>query len=227
MQYMYLAWALIFLAMWLVLYMLRKDTRKEMLSVSVLFGIGGLAAEKTNIQDWWQPLTVTGTPIGVEDFIIGFAIGGVAAVIYEELYRLHLSKRISRKIAPIDSGFYLLTFPLLYLTFFFLLHLGSFYSVVLAYSICIAYMLFTRRDLLLDSFMSGMLMLTVGSLIYLGLLVIQPAFIESFWFLPDTWYSELVLGVPIGEYIWFFLTGAYIGPLYEYIKHLRFSTRRT
>jgi len=85
-QYTYLFWTAIFLIIWGTFFIKRKDLRKEMLVISFLFGLGGLISELTHIQDWWQPLTITNTSIGIEDFLIGFAIGGIASVIYNFIF---------------------------------------------------------------------------------------------------------------------------------------------
>lgn len=127
-------------------YLYRKDNRTEMLTISAFFGLGGMASQATYVKDWWQPLNVTNTPVGIEDFIIGFAIGGIAAVIYEDLYHQRLQKYVLRRSAPSDPGFFLLLFPLLYLTSFYLFHINSFYSTVLVLSGCTLYMLATRPD---------------------------------------------------------------------------------
>ena len=118
--YFYFIWSLIFLAVWLVLFLKRKDLRTEMLLISTWFGSAGLVSEATNIQDWWQPITITRTPVGLEDFIIGFAIGGVAAVIYEEIYKKKLKKSIKRDSLLFDPGFSLLLLPSLYLLSFYI-----------------------------------------------------------------------------------------------------------
>ncbi len=78
-------------------------------------------------------------------------------------------------------------------------------------------MLVKRKDLIIDSLFSGGLMLILGGIIYIIMQVMQPGFIQEFWYLnTGSWYEILFLGVPLGEYIWFFLAGAFIGPLYEY-----------
>lgn len=220
-NYFYLTWALIFLGIWAFLFWRRKDVRREMLLVSIVFGFGGLVSEKTNIQDWWQPLTITGTSIGPEDFIIGFAIGGVAAVIYEEIYKKRLKKAKIKTSSLFDPGFFFLLSPSLYLAFFFLFSLGSFYSMLLTFLICIVWMLFLRRDLLADSLLSGFLMLVIGIGIYFFLFLLYPNYIHEFWYLKPHRYASLLWGIPIAEYIWYFLAGAYIGPLYAFLKRLR------
>jgi hypothetical protein len=59
-----------------------------------------------------------------------------------------------------------------------------------------------------------MAVLGVGIYIILG--AFQKGFIFEFWQLPKAWYSALILRIPAAEYIWYFLLGAFIGPLYEY-----------
>ncbi len=76
-QPLYYVVSLIFFILWLALYFWRKDIRKEMIIISAFFGIGGVLSELVNTVDWWKPLTITNTLIGIEDFLIGFFIGGV------------------------------------------------------------------------------------------------------------------------------------------------------
>ena len=78
--------------------------------------------------------------------------------------------------------------------------------------------LIQRRDLLSDSLRSGLLMLAVGIGLYWLLFFFYPSYIHDFWFLRKNWYTTLLFGIPLGEYIWYFLVGAFIGPLYEYIE---------
>ncbi len=91
--YAYFIWAAIFGIIWISLYFWRKDVRKEMLIVSIFMGFIGILTEIIHIQDWWQPLTITRSTIGIEDFLIGFFIGGIAAIIYEEIYQKKINTR--------------------------------------------------------------------------------------------------------------------------------------
>ena len=170
------------------------------------------------IQHWWQPLTITGTLIGIADFLIGFFIGGVTAVIYEESYKKKIC--LKRKSKLMDSKFLqlIILFAAIFFGSFYIFNLSSFYSSVIAFIILIFIILLKRKDLIVDSIISGFLMLIIGTLIYFILQIIQPGFIEEFWYLENVWYANLFLGIPIGEYIWYLLTGAFIGPLYEYWK---------
>jgi len=221
-KYIYLIWSLIFGFVWLLLYFRRTDVRSKMLLISFLFGFGGLISQNTHITDWWKPITITGTRLGLEDFLIGFFIGGISSVIYEEIYRKRTKIKLNHKIHLAI----LIVFPVLFLVSFHGFHLSSFYSALIAYLFGVFYIFWQRRDLIDDSIRSGFMMLIIGSTVYLLLDFIRPDFIRGFWYLPDVWYGNLFLGIPVGEYIWFFLTGAFIGPLYEFVETGRFVKQK-
>jgi hypothetical protein len=62
---------------WLVFLLWRKDQQHEMLKVGFLVGVlSVITCYLWWIQDWWSPQNITGTKIGVEDFLIGFFAGG-------------------------------------------------------------------------------------------------------------------------------------------------------
>jgi hypothetical protein len=92
-QYSYLIGTLALLIIWLILYYCRRDIRKEIFIVSLIFGIAGLAVDPIYSSDWWFPLTLTNTMPGIESFIFGFCVGGIASIIYEILFK----KRIRLK----------------------------------------------------------------------------------------------------------------------------------
>lgn len=75
-RYSYLLLGLLFLIIWIVLYVWRKNVRQEMIVLSLIFGIVGLFVEIAYLVDWWTPYTITYTRIGIEDFLFGSAVGG-------------------------------------------------------------------------------------------------------------------------------------------------------
>ncbi len=88
---------LIAFPVWLFLFLKRKDTRKEMLIISLLFGVLGPISEFWFHQDYWKPEIFMGWIVGMEDCLYGFFAGGIGSVIYEEIYGERFSQRISRK----------------------------------------------------------------------------------------------------------------------------------
>jgi hypothetical protein len=77
---------------------------------------------------------------------------------------------------------------------------------------------FRRKDLIADSVMTGISLTAVGAIIYLILQFIQPGYIQAIWVLNESWYTKLVLGIPLGEYLFYLALGLFIGPLYEYLQ---------
>jgi len=75
-QYTYLSMGLVFAVIWIALFLWRRDTRKEMLIMSSIFGLAGPVADILYTQDWWAPQTITNTAIGFEAVLVGFMIGG-------------------------------------------------------------------------------------------------------------------------------------------------------
>lgn len=97
-QYAYLIGNLsILLPVWSLLFYFRKDLQREMLGVSLFAGLAGPLSEFWYLQDYWRPETFTGTLIGVEDFLFGFFIGGIGAVIYEEIFGKRFAGRGDRR----------------------------------------------------------------------------------------------------------------------------------
>jgi hypothetical protein len=71
----YLVGSLIFGVVWAVLFTLRKDLRREMLSLSLLAGIMGPLSEHFYLQDYWQPEYWLPGFLRIEDFLAGFFLG--------------------------------------------------------------------------------------------------------------------------------------------------------
>lgn len=219
-QYFYLVWAFIFLIIWAVFFFQRKDFRREMFIMSLIFGLGGLFAQPIYILDYWKPLTITGTYIGIEDFLIGFAIGGIASIIYEIVMKKRNVRAPSRQKIWRDSYAFFGSFGFLFLILFYMFNIDSIHTTIIAYLISISVVLFLRNDLIIVSVISGIYMLCIGIGVYLLLFIPYPNYIKEFWFFSGHWYEIGIFGIPLSEYLWYFLTGAFIGPLYEFIEGL-------
>ncbi|MBI2142644.1 hypothetical protein HYU15_04130 [Candidatus Woesearchaeota archaeon] len=224
--YTYLLGSTMLLALWIGLFIHRKDVRKEMLFVSLIVAFFGLALEGLALtKDWWQPETITGTIIGIEDFIYGFAIAGIAAVIYEEIFKRKLHER---KKGKHDNKDIAISLALMLVTFsisFFALKIHSFYSTVLALSFGAAYILAKRPDLTIDSIATGTILTIIGLLGYLIVNAFSPGFVND-WFFMDKLSGILILGYPIEDLIWYFLTGMLLGPIYEAWQNARLVKKK-
>ena len=92
-KYLWFAYNLILLLIWLGLFLWKKETRKEMLTMSILIMPFVPIAEFFFIRDYWKPELFNGWSVGIEELIFGFAFGGVTAILYEEIFEKKHSKR--------------------------------------------------------------------------------------------------------------------------------------
>src|SRR5258706_14284145 len=90
-RYIYLLLVLLLLAALTSMLWARRDLRNMGLSVGLAGGLAGLISEIWFFRDYWRPPTLLGVAhISPEDFLFGFAIGALAAVVYPALTRRRL-----------------------------------------------------------------------------------------------------------------------------------------
>jgi hypothetical protein len=207
---------------WLLFFLYRRDLQKEMLLVSLIGGIAGPISQFWYLQDYWKPETFTGTVVGVEDFLFGFFIAGISAVIYEELFGKHFARRVNRRhhwsmfLIPI-LGVFTFSFNIP-----FLLGVNSIYASAIAFLVIAGIFLVYRRDLIADMVMSGLLVGGIMFVAYLIYLSMYPEAIHRWWALENI-SGILISGIPIEELLWAFGWGTVGGPVYEFFMGLRFK----
>lgn len=157
-QYSYFVVTLFFFIPWGVFFVMRKDVRKEMLTMSLVAGIGSVVtAYIWWTIDWWRPETIIGTRVGIEDFLLGFSNGGIAAVLYEVMTRQRMQKiqnmhsnHIVHALLVVFAGFSIIAFS------FWKLQIHSFLASLLGFIFIFVSMMLLRRDLFKNAFMSGL-----------------------------------------------------------------------
>lgn len=213
-QYAYLVGDIIFLIFWLILYYFRKDLRKEMIIMGVLITITGVIAEYYMwTKDWWKPPTITGTIIGIEDFLLGFTNGGIAAVLYEEIFR----KRLYRREKKHNIVVIILFIVVIFLMYFLFKNIGltSAVTTIVSFSFIGIILMLVRKDLFISSIINGILMVLVCSIVYYALMILSPGYVEKIWVF-NKLSGIIVTGIPLEDIIFYFLVGFLVAPLYEY-----------
>lgn len=225
-QYSYLIASLFYLVIWTLLFYLRKDLRREMLVISALFAFAGPFAEIVYFKDWWKPFTLTDSFLSIEPFVIGFAIGGVASIICEEIFKKKHKKerRFIAKVRRADFNTFILLSSLAVIFFgsFFLLRLNSLMTTILAFGIPTLIIYSKRKDLIFNSLLSGILLVIVAMIVYSLVELITPGWVEAFWKFNNT-PQLIIINLPLDDVVWYFFAGAFIGPLYEYWKEIKLS----
>jgi hypothetical protein len=186
--------------------------------MSFLFGILGPLSELWYLQDYWRPQIFTGTRIGIEDFLFGFFIGGIASVIYLELFNKHISKQKDKK----HHIRFMLSFVAIFIFIisFYVFGFNSIYASMITFLSLALLIYYFRHDLFIDGLMSGIFLAITMFLAYLIFLYIFPSAIQKWWFLNNI-SGILILGIPLEELLWAFSLGLVAGPTYEFITGLK------
>lgn len=229
-QYFYLLLTLPFLCVWLALFVFNEKTRREQLHMSIVGAIVGPLSEVVYFHDYWMPQSVFAIHIGhfpfmIEDVLFGFAIVGIAGVIYEALTRkreVRSRKRMSRKYSPLQILVVFIVVLLLGLWF----GLNSIYASAFAFMVAAIPMLWLRRDLLRDAVGSGlgvMVIMFICYLIVFSLISNINSLMREGWLLYGTSLDWTIAGIPLTEMVWGFTMGFLAGPLYEFLNNKRLT----
>lgn len=216
-QFSYLYGALSIGVFWSIFYLLRPDLRKPMFEMSLLFGIGGVAAQIVYAEDWWHPDNLTHTVIGIEDYLFGFFAGGTTGFAYEVLFSKRLVDRDKPK--PAFSFRYLGSlFCLLFFGVFYATDLHSLVPTLLAFGIPTLLLLAMRPDLIVNSLFVALFSILLAYC-FIGVPeLLTPGWVAASWQFDNL--SGIRLGlVPVEDFIWFVIGGAFMGPLYKYWKN--------
>ncbi|KKU57731.1 MAG: hypothetical protein UX81_C0030G0003 [Parcubacteria group bacterium GW2011_GWA2_47_12] len=216
-QTAYLSAGIFYMLIWLVFYLLRKDLHRQMLIVG-LFLIGTAPINVIWHGDYWSPPYIFGELFRFEDFFWGFAFAGVAAVAYKVIFASELKLTQPKSFQSIAANLFrvlfLIIFPLVVLTNIF--HINSIYSISIGLIFALLYMYRVRPDLIYDMLWSGLFSFIFILVFYIIWQYPYPEVFYRFWKL-DAISGIMLLGIPVEELVWFFLAGAFIGPLYEFI----------
>ena len=215
----YLLMGVIFLAIWLALFIWRKSTRKEMVIMSAIFAFAGPIADVLYTRDWWHPLTLTKTAVGPESILVAFMIGGIASVVYEDVFkkRLRIYKVDETKEVREDFALFLILAisAVLFFGVSYIMKFNSLIATITALLIPTIVIWVRRKDLIIDSLGTGVLLVIIASLVYTILEFLTPGWISAFWYFKNV--PHIIVGnLPLDDLIWYFLAGLFIGPLYEY-----------
>ena len=216
-QYPYFLGNLFLFILWFTIFLARKDLRKEMLMMGMLFAILGPISEYWYYKDYWKPALLINFPIAIEDILFGFNAGGIGSVLYEILLNKKLVKIKEERRS--HKWFLLVSIIVAAALLHFFVDFNSIYDSVAIFWIATLVVILLRRKLVINALFSGLFF----SLFYgLGLLIFIPLFpgvVERYWLLYGT--LPIIWGVPITELFWAFSFGAMCGPLYEFWQGYR------
>ncbi len=226
-HYTYLILSLVFFSFWVVIFILRKDLRKEMLWVSPFFAMLGPFTDIFYNQDWWQPETLTGGVISPEPLLTAFSIGGVGSVAFDFVANLKKPKNDGGAVFEKNDvqRFLMVFIPglIVFVSSFYVFKVDSLVTTVIAVSGVVVYVLWRRPDLALNSVISGIMLFAIAVTVYSIVNLFTPGWVSAFWFFQNT-PERMILSLPMDDVIWYTLSGMLIGPGWEYFQGVKGSS---
>lgn len=223
-KYAYLIGSLYFLVVWLVLFFRMKDKRINMLKIGfVWMWIGVMCEYLWWLRDWWRPQNITGTFIGIEDFIVSFTHFNVTIFIYKYVF-----KKDSFSNGNIDKRGTMIRFFIIMalifgpsFTFYYLFTIPSYIATGIGILIAGIFIASKRKDLIIPCIWTTLLFFIVTSIMFLLGKLTYPDVILRFWY-PET--SRIIFtGYPLIDFIWYLILGFLMGGVYEYIFNKKFT----
>lgn len=220
-QYTYLIGTFMLLLFWLILFIKNKEYHKRMLQFSLFLAIYGMVFEYFWwSRDWWHPQTLTGTRIGIEDFLLGFS-GGLFVFFYPILFKKRIYK-MNSKYLYIEAILILVIQSAIMFTLINLLGHTSAFATIITYIITASIIFIKRKDLFLPSVISASLMTLLVIPLYILLFAISPTFLLSTWQMNNI-SGILFLGIPIEDPVFFYLGPLFFSAFYYYFTNERFE----
>lgn len=203
----------------MVIFILRKDLRREMLVLSLLAGIMGPLSEHFYLKDYWQPEYWFPSFLRIEDFLAGFFLGGIGAVGYELVWR---KKHVCACELKTNWVLPILVLVSLSLMLFLFHGLGwnSIYASIVSLIVLAVILLVVRPELIKVALGSGLVLAGVMLIFYLIYQQIYSGIIQEWWRLENI-SGVLFWGIPLEELFWGFSWGLVAGPLYEFGAKVR------
>ncbi|EAZ82723.1 lycopene cyclase domain-containing protein [Algoriphagus machipongonensis] len=204
-KYAYLCLALMYLIAWAIVFW-KNPWRKGMLKVGIAGGLMGMIAEVWYFRDYWRPPTLFGIGIvGIEDYIIGFALFGVGGYIYSSFSKREID--YNRTSKPVTWEFWYLFLGACVLLSIFTIGFGihSGYVTFLIF-FAISIFIWTKRpDLIRVSLISAFATLAITLIIYyINFNVLFPHFWDEYGMLDEPFLGVKFFNIPFSEMVWHF-----------------------
>lgn len=223
MQYAWLIWSLILIAIWALIYFFLKtrNERNRMLVVSLWTSLSGLT-EPLFVPEYWSPPSLFNlnmlTGFDVESIIWAFGVGGIVVVLYEYIFRTkhrHLSYPEQHKYR---HRFHYLTIGATPILLIALLFIGwnIIYASIAALMAGGVATRYCRPDLAKKMIVSSFLFLALYYFYFLILIALFPGYVERVWNL-EVLSGVLITGIPLEELLFAIAFGFYWSSIYEHL----------
>jgi hypothetical protein len=224
-HYVWLVWSSAFLLPWALLYVLFPQHRPVMWRSSLFMLPFGLT-EPIFVPEYWNPPSLfelaQRTGFDIESFIFSFAIGGIAAVLYNGILHKRMGElSFAERHQWRHRGHrWALAVPFVLFPILYFLPWNPIYAGIAAMMLGAIAAVLCRPDLKSNMLVGGVLFLVIYTVFLLGLKWSAPGYIEQVWNLKDL-SGILIYGLPLEELMFAFSFGLICAGLYEHFTWRR------
>jgi hypothetical protein len=199
----FLFWSVVFLTSFRKHKVVQKKIFIASLAPATIFPF----VEQITLTDWWSPVFISDTFLHIEDVLFGFGISGTTFGIYFWVSR-GVRDKIERQafFSILYKVIILMTAMVITFVPFYLLNTSSFYTGTLCMvflSLCV----FMRVPTMITSaVITGILLILIIVPGYFVATYLHPGWIQEYWTLTG-WPGYRLLTIPVGEYVYYFLSG--------------------
>lgn len=193
-----------------------------MLHVSLWTSLLGFT-EPLFVPEYWSPPSLFNlalkTGFDIESIIFSFAIGGIAVVIYELIFK---SRHIAISNKEHNSSRHrfhiwtILSAPIVFVLLLLVTNLNPLYSAIIAMILGGLATWYCRPDLKKKMIASAFIFLVIYFFYFLTLIAIAPDYVEQVWNLKAI-SGILILGVPLEELLFALSFGFIWSSIYEHV----------
>ena len=219
----WLVFSLILLGIWCILFLIKKDIRKEMFTVSLWTAPFGLT-EPLFVPEYWNPPSLfnlaTRTGFDIESLIFCFAIGGIGTILYETFFNIKhkkISKQEKHNKRHRFHLFYIFSPVIVFFPLYIFTNINIIYSASIALLIGGIAAIHCRPDLKNKIIIGGIMFWVIYFVFFVFFNNIYPYAVEQFWNL-SALSGILILKIPIEELMFAFTFGMMWSSVYEHIK---------
>ncbi|MBI5073116.1 hypothetical protein HZA99_04820 [Candidatus Woesearchaeota archaeon] len=218
----WLTFSLLFLGIWFIIFLAKPTLRREMFWVSVRTLPFGLT-EPLFVPKYWNPPSLFNlaarTGFDIESLIFCFAVGGIAAIIYETIFTRKHKKMRRKEKCHARHRFHVLALStplIIFLPLLLFTEWNPIYSAVIAMFFGGIAAMFCRPDLARKIWGGGLLFLGLYFVFFLGFVAVYPGIVQQIWNL-SALSGILILGIPLEELLYAFTFGMLWSSIYEHV----------
>lgn len=228
-KYSYTIGSILFLPMFVIIFMRRKDLRAIML----IFGIIGIPAGCLTEyyfygRDWWHAeriLSVLDGRLGIADVVYSFFHGALLTTsgLFLRQKKMNFTfqgTQYPRSLIVKGTGLAVVMITTIFVTLS-ITKLPSFYVVSVVFSTIGVVIISLRRDLWKLSVAGAVLTLCWSAPVFFIVNTVSPGWIESFWI--SNTGTIRILGFPLFDLLWYIAAGFGAGPVIPFLLNAKIT----